>query len=104
MSDEMPLWPEESNDDEKVEAEEQPIDVLNRAVQEFANSQVDEHMEPGLVKHAIVVWEETAWTADGQNMSRIRYTNGTDTWSLSASLGLLEAAREYVRRDVLGDR
>lgn len=80
---------------------EHPLDKLKAAVQEFVNSQVE---DPVLVDVAVVVWEEVGFDGEGNTQRRIRYAVPTDSFSMSGTLGLLEASREYVRRDILGTR
>lgn len=79
----------------------EPLDDLQAAVQAFVNKQVE---TPTLVDNALVVWEEVSYDEDGITQRRIRYCVPTDNFSLSGTLGLLEAASEYVRRDILGER
>lgn len=78
-----------------------PLDTLGAAVQTFANARAD---QPVLVDSALVVWEQVGYAEDGEPQRQILYAVPTDNFSLSASLGLLEASREYVRRDILGER
>ena len=81
--------------------ETQPIERLNAAVAEFANATAG---KPVLVDVALVVWEQVTYDEDGDIGRCIKYAVPTDNFSLSSGLGLLEASREYVRRDILGDR
>lgn len=75
-----------------------PLDLLAAAVQAFVNTQVD---SPTLVDNALVAWEEVSYDADGGTMRRMRYAVPTDNFSMSGTLGLLEAAGTYIRRDLL---
>lgn len=75
-----------------------PLDDLNAAVQTFANHVAD---GPELVDHAIVVWEAASYDDDGNVQRCIRYAVPTDNFTLSGTLGLLEAGNFYVRRDML---
>ena len=50
------------------------------------------------------IWEQVSYDEDGDVGRAIRYAVPTDNFSLSSGLGLLEASREYVRRDILGER
>ncbi len=81
--------------------EPEPIEALNAAVTAFANANSD---RPVLVDVALVVWEQVSYDEDGDVGRCIRYAVPTDNFSLSGGLGLLEASREYVRRDILGER
>lgn len=74
------------------------LDALRDAVQTFANSLTD---EPELVDHAIVVWEAVSYSDDGEVQRCIRYSVPTDNFSMSGTLGLLEAGNFYLRRDML---
>jgi hypothetical protein len=71
-----------------------------QAIQEYVNAQDD--ATGALVDNALVVWEEVGFDGDGDATRRIRYMVPTDNFTLSGSLGLLEAAGAYLRRDVLG--
>jgi hypothetical protein len=77
------------------------LDKLKAAVQEFACSVAGEAV---LVDVAVLVWEQVGFDEDGTTTRRIQYTVPTDNFSLSSGLGLLEASREYIRRDILGLR
>lgn len=81
--------------------EQTPLDRLNAAVAEFANETAG---KPVLVDVALLVWEQVSYDEDGDVGRAIRYAVPTDNFSLSGGLGLLEASREYVRRDILGVR
>lgn len=78
-----------------------PLDVLNAAVTTFVNSNAD---RPTLVDVALVIWEEVSCDDNGQAQRSIDYAVPTDNFSLSGGLGLIEAAGEYVRRGILGER
>lgn len=79
--------------------ESHPLDDLASAVQAFINTQSD---EPVLLDNALVVWEEVGLDDEGFSQRRIRYAVPTHNFSLSGSLGLLEASGTYIRRDILG--
>lgn len=80
-----------------------PLETLRDAVQDFANVQrAEQGHGPGLVDVSLVIWEEVAFDDDGTTMRRIRYAVPSDNFSLSSGLGLIEAAREFVRGDILG--
>lgn len=78
-----------------------PLERLNAAVAEFANHIAEKAV---LVDVALLVWEQVSYDEDGDVGRAIRYAVPTDNFSLSSGLGLLEASREYVRRDILGER
>ena len=80
-----------------------PLEVLSQAVQAFVNTQVD---RPTIVDSALLLWEEVSYDDDGDGdvQRSMNYANTTDNFSLSSALGLLEASREHVRRDILGER
>lgn len=78
-----------------------PLEALNVAVAAFVNSEAD---RPTLVDVALVIWEEVSYDDDGDPQRAISYAVPTDNFSLSSGLGLIEAAGEYVRRDILGAR
>lgn len=77
------------------------IESVAKMLQEFA---VECAGHPVIVDTAVVVWEEVRLDEDGEAERRIQYTVPMDNWSMSGTLGLLEAAREFVRRDILGER
>ena len=78
----------------------EPLEALREAVQAFVNTQVD---QPTLVDNALVVWEEVSFgVQDGLTQRRMRYCVPTENFTLSGTLGLLEGAGTYVRRDILG--
>lgn len=82
--------------------DQQTLDRLNAAVAEFANA--TSNLGPVLVDVALVVWEQVSYDEDGDVQRNIQYAIPADNFSLSSGLGLLEASREYVRRDILGTR
>lgn len=71
-----------------------PLDKLEAAVQEFAAAQAD---GPVHVVNALVVYEQL-FADDGR---QIKYAS-TGGFTLSGSLGLADAARTQLQRDVLG--
>lgn len=74
------------------------LDDLTRAIQAWVS---DHHEESVLVTQAILAYEVAGIDADGDHWRRINYCCPTDNWSLSGALGLIEAARFYLRRDSL---
>jgi hypothetical protein len=74
--------------------------AVREAMQALANRIED---EPGLIDNAMVAWESVSFGDDGEPQRVIRYAVPTDNFSLSSALGLLEAAKVYVRRDLFGD-
>ena len=76
-----------------------PLDRLQNAIRDFVN---DEAEEAVLVDNALLVWEEVRVEADGSVNRRIQYSVPTDNFTLSGSLGLLEAVGTFLRRDILG--
>lgn len=78
--------------------DEQPIQPLAEAVQAFANEVAE---APELVDNAIVVWESVSYNEDGDVQRCIRYAVPTENFTMSGTLGLLEAGAFYVRRDML---
>lgn len=73
------------------------LDKLNTAVSEFAAIRAG---EPTLVDLAVVIWESVTLDDDGTAQRCIRYAVPTDNFSLSGTLGLLEAGKHYIRRDM----
>lgn len=74
------------------------------AVRESLQALVNANSEqPELVDVAVIVYETVSFDDDGETQRRISYTVPTDNFSLSSALGLLDGARIFVRRDVLGD-
>jgi hypothetical protein len=41
---------------------------------------------------------------EGRTFRGVKYCVPTDNWSLSGTLGLVQAADEFIRRDLLGIR
>lgn len=81
------------------EEESPELAALREAVQAMANAGEDNaHM----VTSAVVVWEAITYDDDGQQMHAVQYSCPTDTLSVVATLGLLDAATHMVRRDALG--
>lgn len=81
------------------------LEKLNAAINEFAQSQRDPETDGDqgfIVSNALVVWEQVAYTDEGQVMARFRYTVPT-TSTGSAALGLVVAADAMVSEHVLGD-
>lgn len=74
------------------------LDKLNAAIQEFALTRTE---EPCLIDVAVVAWEAVSYDEDGDVQRQIRYAIPTDNFSISAVLGLLDAARTLVRHDTL---
>lgn len=72
---------------------------LREAVQKYVHTLRE---RPTLVDVAILTWEEVSFAEDGTPQRQISYCIPTDNFSLTSALGLLEASREYVRRDILG--
>lgn len=78
-------------------SESSPLEAVAEAIQNLANALSD---EPELVDNAIVVWESVSFDEAGDPQRCIRYAIPTDNFSMSGALGLLEAGKFYVRRDV----
>lgn len=75
------------------------VETLGAAVQAF----VAQRSDGALVSQALVVWEAVSFDESGEAQRQISYTCPTDNFSLSGGLGLLEAGRFYIRRDILGE-
>jgi hypothetical protein len=74
------------------------VQAVREAIQNLINAIED---EPMLLDSAVVVWEAVSF--DGDEVQRcIRYTVPTDNFSMSSALGLIEAGKHYIRRDILG--
>ena len=78
--------------------ESQPLQDLKAAIQAFASSGSKDAV---LVDVAVVMWEQVGFTEDGEPHRHIDYAVPTDNFSLSGTLGLLEAGGVYIRRDIL---
>ena len=74
-----------------------PLETLAAAVQEFASS-LDESDGPVHVVTSLVVWEELQVDDDHE----IKYAS-TGGVALSGALGLADASRVLLQRDVLSD-
>ena len=82
-------------------AEREPaLEKLRDAIQEWVNVQHAEDA-PCLLSEAVVIYECVTYTDDGTPGRALSYTIPTDNFSLSGALGLLDAGRYYIRRDVL---
>lgn len=80
------------------EPERTSLEVLAAAVQSFANELTD---GPELIDNAVVVWESVSYGDEGEVQRCIRYAVPTNNFTMSGTLGLLEAGHHYVRRDIL---
>lgn len=76
------------------------VQAVRDSIQALINAIED---EPSLLDSAVVVFEAVSFGDDGETERRISYTVPTDNFSISATLGLLEAGKFYIRRDTLGD-
>lgn len=74
--------------------------AVREALQVLAN-RID--ATPGLVQNAMVAWESVSFSDDGEPQRQINYAVPTDNFSLSSALGLIEAAKVYVRRDLFDE-
>jgi hypothetical protein len=72
--------------------------ALRAAVQAMAN---ECEGRPVIVTSAVVVWETTSYDDDGEDVAGISYSVPSNSASISATLGLLDACRYMVRRDTL---
>lgn len=79
--------------------DDSPLDKLQGAIQEFINAEADESI---LLDNALVLWEQVTFDAGGATKRNIMYCVPTDNFTLSGTLGLLEAGGVFVRRDILG--
>lgn len=77
------------------------LQALGEAVQEFVNATSD---EPLMLSQAIVIYEVVTFDGNGDPTRAIDYACPTDNFSISGGLGLVDAGRFYVRRDILGAR
>ena len=74
-----------------------PLEALAAAIQGLANDVAD---GPELVDNAVVVWESVSFDEDGLTQRCIRYAVPSENFTMSGTLGLLEAGKFYIRRDV----
>ena len=81
-----------------TESEPDPLEVLNGAIQAFANSLSD---VPVLVDNALVLWEQVKFNDDGSTGRRVQYAGPTDNFTISGTLGLCAAGATFIRRDGL---
>jgi hypothetical protein len=73
------------------------VQAVREAIQNLINAVED---EPALLDSAVVIWEAVSF--DGDEVQRsISYTVPTDNFSMSSALGLIEAGKHYIRRDIL---
>ncbi len=77
--------------------EVEPLEALRTAVTEFAGSQAQGSV---LVDVALVEWEQVVLRRGRRRGASDPVRRATDNFSLSSGLGLIEAAGEYVRRDI----
>ena len=75
------------------------LNALRDAIQDLANAIED---EPHLLDNAVVIWESVSFDEDGDPQRSIQYAVPTDNFTLSGTLGLIEAGKFYLRRDGLG--
>lgn len=79
------------------------LEALQRAIQEHASQQDEDSDHTSvIVTNAIVIWEQSGLHEDGTMCTQVLYSVPTDSLSITASLGLIEAGGTYVRRDILG--
>ena len=81
-------------------ADTDPLETLNEAIATFVNATTEQAV---LVNQAVVIWETVRFDEDGDAERAISYANTTDNFSLSGCLGMLEAGREFIRRDILDE-
>ena len=74
--------------------------AVRDAIQQLANAVED---EPHLLDNAVVIWEAVSFDEDGETQRAIRYAVPTDNFTISGTLGLIEAGKFYVRRDGLSE-
>jgi hypothetical protein len=74
------------------------VQAVREAIQNLINVIED---EPHLLDSAVVIWEAVSFD-DDEVQRCISYTVPTDNFSMSSALGLIEAGKHYVRRDILG--
>ncbi len=74
------------------------LDTLAEALQVFANHITD---TPELIDNALILWESVSFDDDGDTQRCIRYAVPTPNFTMSGTLGLLEAGKYYLKRDIL---
>lgn len=80
--------------------EQTPLTELAAAVQRFIATTED---EAALVVAAVLVVELATYGDNGEQLRRITYSTPSDLYSLSGTLGLLDAGLHIVRQDTLDD-
>jgi hypothetical protein len=76
------------------------LNALREAVEKFAASAVDSDGEGQIVSQALLIYETVGFDSDGDPYRSIRYSIPTDNFSMSGGLGLIEAARYYIRQAI----
>lgn len=80
------------------------LEALRLAVERFAAAaHADACPDQGMVTQALLVFETVCFDPDGEAARAISYAVPTDNFSLSGALGLIDVARFYVRKDILGE-
>lgn len=77
------------------------VTAIAEAIQRLANT--DEQYGNAVVTQALVIYEAAGFHDDGEPWRRVAYSIPTDNFSVTGGLGLIEAARFYIRRDALDE-
>lgn len=82
--------------------EPSPLGELHAAVQKFSNALADGADQVGVVTAAVVVWQETSFTEDGDTSTMTAYAATGDGASGNMALGLSAHLLEMLKRDIMG--
>ncbi|GAA4120421.1 hypothetical protein GCM10022215_24020 [Nocardioides fonticola] len=77
-----------------------PLEKLTDAIREFVNAIDDE--APVLIRGAVVTWESTILTEDGDAAFKVGYASCEGS-SMASTIGMLELARRQAVREMLDE-
>ena len=77
-----------------------PLEALHAAVQAFSNSLCTEPGDHGLVRQAVIVWDEVSLSEDGETSEATYYAASGDGASAVGTLGLLCWGKQRVTADL----
>lgn len=77
-----------------------PLETLHAAVQAFSNSLCTETSDAGIVRQAVIVWDEVSLEPNGETSEGTYYAASGDGATAIGTLGLLTWGRQRVMADL----
>lgn len=77
-----------------------PLEALHAAVQAFSNSLCTDECDSGLVRQAVLVWDEVSLSEDGNSSESTYYAAIGDGATAIGTLGLLTYGKARVIADL----